>query len=51
MEGTGEMEIDGQKVAVNAGDQVFTPNGIAHGIENTAAQGDLKVYLVAMIRE
>ncbi len=51
LSGRGEMEIDGKKVPVAAGDHIFTPNGIAHGIENTAARGDLRVYLVAMIRE
>jgi quercetin dioxygenase-like cupin family protein len=49
--GSGEMQIDGQIVPVKAGDHVFTPNGVAHGIENTSSKGDLKVYLVAMIRD
>src|SRR5262249_45336663 len=49
LSGRGEMEIDGKKVAVAAGDHIFTPNGVSHGIENTAAEGDLRVYLVAMI--
>jgi quercetin dioxygenase-like cupin family protein len=49
--GTGEMQIDGQKLPVKPGDHIFTPNGVAHGIENTSLQGDLKVYLVAMIRD
>lgn len=51
MEGSGEMQIDGKTVPVAAGDHLFTPNGIAHGIENTATTGNLKVYLVAMIRD
>lgn len=51
MAGSGEMEIAGEKVPVSAGDHVFTPNGVPHGIENTAKSGDLMVYLVAMIRE
>ena len=51
LSGTGVMEIAGEKLPVTAGDHVFTPNGVAHGIENTATQGDLKVYLVAMIRD
>jgi quercetin dioxygenase-like cupin family protein len=51
MEGSGEMEIEGERVPVRAGDHVFTPNGVAHGIENTAKSGNLKVYLVAMIRD
>jgi mannose-6-phosphate isomerase-like protein (cupin superfamily) len=51
LSGHGEMEIDGKKVPVCAGDHIFTPNGVSHGIENTAAAGDLRVYLVAMIRD
>ena len=51
LKGNGEMQIDGQKIPVKPGDHVFTPNGIAHGIENTSSQCDLKVYLVAMIRD
>lgn len=47
--GSGEMQIAGEKVPVTAGDHVFTPNGVAHGIENTS-DADLKVYLVAMRR-
>lgn len=49
--GKGEMQIAGQRVAVAPGDHIFTPNGVAHGIENTAAEGNLKVYLVAMRRD
>jgi mannose-6-phosphate isomerase-like protein (cupin superfamily) len=49
--GSGEMEIDGEKVPVTAGDHIFTPNGVAHGIENTTAEGDLKVYLLAVKRD
>lgn len=49
--GSGEMEIDGEKVPVSAGDHVMTPNGVAHGIENTSSQDDLKVYLLAMMRD
>jgi mannose-6-phosphate isomerase-like protein (cupin superfamily) len=49
--GRGEMQIDGKKLLVSAGDHIFTPNGAAHGIENTAHEGDLKVYLVAVTRE
>ncbi|MEP7246558.1 MAG: cupin domain-containing protein [Gammaproteobacteria bacterium] len=51
MEGSGEMEIEGKKVPVTVGDHLFIPNGVSHGIENTATQGDLKVYLVAMVRD
>ena len=51
MSGRGQMVIDGKQVAVSAGDHIFTPNGVSHGIENTATKGDLRVYLVAMIRD
>jgi len=51
LSGSGEMQIDGAKVPVKAGDHVFTPNGIAHGIENTSSESDLRVYLVAMMRD
>lgn len=48
--GRGEMEIAGEKVRVKKGDHVFTPNGVPHGIRNTATRGDLKVYLVVLRR-
>lgn len=51
LSGSGAMEIDGEKVPVKSGDHVFTPNGVPHGIENTSVEGDLKVYLLAMIRD
>lgn len=50
LSGSGEMEIDGRRVPVKAGDHIFTPNGVAHGIENTSIGENLKVYLVAMRR-
>jgi mannose-6-phosphate isomerase-like protein (cupin superfamily) len=49
--GSGEMEIEGETVPVTAGDHVFIPNGVAHGIENTSATADLKVYLLAVMRD
>ena len=51
LSGSGEMQIGGKRVPVTAGDHIFTPNGVAHGIENTATAADLKVYLVAMTRD
>lgn len=51
MSGSGVMQIAGEVVPVKAGDHIFTPNGVEHGIENTSAEGDLSVYLVAMIRD
>jgi quercetin dioxygenase-like cupin family protein len=51
LSGSGEMQIDGKRVPVTAGDHIFTPNGVSHGIENTATEAVLKVYLVAMTRD
>jgi mannose-6-phosphate isomerase-like protein (cupin superfamily) len=51
LSGRGEMLIEGTRVPVGPGDHVFTPNGVAHGIENTSVDTDLRVYLVAMIRD
>lgn len=50
IEGEGVMEINGEPVAVSAGDNIFTPNEVAHGIENTSEDKLLKVYLIAMTR-
>jgi oxalate decarboxylase/phosphoglucose isomerase-like protein (cupin superfamily) len=50
IEGRGTMDIAGQRVPVIAGDHVFTPNEVAHGIENTS-DALLRVYLVAMTRD
>ena len=51
LSGSGVMEIDGKKLTVTAGDHIFTPNEVAHGIENTSDTVPLKVYLVAVIRD
>jgi quercetin dioxygenase-like cupin family protein len=51
VEGEGQMEIGETRVPVRAGDHVFTPIGIPHGIENTAASGHLKVFLTFIQRE
>jgi mannose-6-phosphate isomerase-like protein (cupin superfamily) len=51
LSGRGDMQIDGTTVPVAPGDHIFTPNGVAHGIENTSAKDDLRVYLVAMTRD
>lgn len=50
VEGEGVMEITGERVEVSAGDNIFTPNEVAHGIENTSEDKLLKVYLIAMTR-
>lgn len=49
--GSGEMQIAGEKLPVKAGDHIFTPNEIPHGIENTSLESDLKVYLTAVTRD
>ena len=48
--GSGQMEIDGQIVSVKAGDHVFTPLDVHHGIENTSASENLKVFLTYIER-
>lgn len=48
--GSGRMEIDGQIVPVKAGDHVFTPLDVHHGIENTSANENLKIFLTYIER-
>jgi len=48
--GAGQMEIDGQVVPVKAGDHVFTPLDVFHGIENTSTGENLKVFLTYVER-
>ncbi|MDT9600774.1 cupin domain-containing protein [Sphingosinicella rhizophila] len=48
--GRGQMEIDGEIVPVAAGDHVHTPLEVAHGIENTDATDNLKVFLTFIKR-
>ena len=50
IEGEGVMEIGGERVEVSAGDNVFTPNGVPHGIENTSKDKILKVYMIGVER-
>jgi len=50
LEGRGEMQIAGETIAVEAGDHIFTPNEVAHGIENTSTKL-LRVYVVAVARD
>jgi mannose-6-phosphate isomerase-like protein (cupin superfamily) len=49
--GQGEMLIDGNAVAVKAGDHVHTPLGVSHGISNTGSKESLKVFLTFITRE
>jgi oxalate decarboxylase/phosphoglucose isomerase-like protein (cupin superfamily) len=49
--GDGEMDINGRRVSVTTGDNVFVPRGVMHGIENTSTTADLKVYLLVLVRE
>ena len=48
--GAGRMTIAGEAVPVKAGDNVHTPLGVSHGIENSSATELLRVYLVAISR-
>lgn len=49
--GSGEMSIDGEPLRVSAGDYVFVPNGVPHGIANTSETDPLKVHLTALTRD
>ena len=48
--GQGQMEIDGQVVAVAKGDHVHTPLEVAHGVENTHPTENLRVFLTFIQR-
>lgn len=48
--GSGRMEIDGKVVPVQAGDHVFTPLDVHHGVENTSQTENLKVFLTFIER-
>jgi mannose-6-phosphate isomerase-like protein (cupin superfamily) len=48
--GQGQMEIDGQVVAVAKGDHVHTPLEVAHGVENTHPTENLRVFLTFIKR-
>jgi mannose-6-phosphate isomerase-like protein (cupin superfamily) len=43
--GSGEVVLEGDTIQVNAGDLVFAPLGIAHGIANTSPTEPLKILL------
>lgn len=48
--GEARLEIGSERIEVSAGDNVFTPNGVPHGIENTSNDKILKVYMVGVER-
>jgi oxalate decarboxylase/phosphoglucose isomerase-like protein (cupin superfamily) len=48
--GQGQMEIDGEIVAVAKGDHVHTPLEVAHGVENTHPTENLRVFLTFIRR-
>ena len=48
--GSGEMTIEGNIVAINTGDHVHVPLGLAHGIANTMPMGSLRVFLTYISR-
>ena len=50
IEGEGVMEIGNKPAEVSAGDNVFTPNGVPHGIENTSKGRTLKAYIIGVER-
>jgi mannose-6-phosphate isomerase-like protein (cupin superfamily) len=51
VKGSGQMIIDGERVQVHEGDNIHTPLGVAHGIENTSPQATLRIFLVAIHRD
>lgn len=48
--GQGQMEIDGAVVPVKMGDHIHTPLEVAHGVENTHATENLRVFLTFVQR-
>lgn len=48
--GQGQMEIDGEIVAVAKGDHIHTPLEVAHGVENTHPTENLRVFLTFIRR-
>jgi len=48
--GQGQMEIDGEIIAVAQGDHVHTPLEVAHGVENTHPAENLRVFLTFIKR-
>lgn len=48
--GQGQMEIDGEIVPVVQGDHVHTPLEVAHGVENTHATDNLRIFLTFIQR-
>ena len=48
--GHGQMEIDGELIAVAKGDHVHTPLEVAHGVENTHPSENLRVFLTFIQR-
>jgi quercetin dioxygenase-like cupin family protein len=43
--GQGEMTVEGEPVALHAGDMLRIPPGIAHGLRNTSGEQSLRVFL------
>jgi oxalate decarboxylase/phosphoglucose isomerase-like protein (cupin superfamily) len=48
--GQGQMEIDGEVVAIAKGDHMHTPLEVAHGVENTHPTENLRVFLTFIKR-
>lgn len=48
--GEGQMEIDGEIVAVTKGDHVHTPLEVSHGVENTHGSENLHVLVTFIQR-
>ena len=48
--GHGQMEIDGDIIAIAKGDNIHTPLEVAHGVENTHPTENLRVFLTFIKR-
>ncbi len=51
IQGEGEMQIDGQVVAIKVGDHVHTPLGVAHGVRNVRQDEHLRIFLTFITRD
>lgn len=46
-QGWGEMELDGDRFAVHAGDMILVKDGVFHRVHNT---GDMNMYFVCVFQ-
>ena len=48
--GGGAMTIGDDRIAISAGDYVFVPTNVPHGVENTSPDTDLTIHVIAISR-